>query len=231
MKKVLTKFILVSSLVLLTACQSNQTKEVASSSSSTSSSVQISTSSSQEISISTETSSTSEAQTDTSSTVAQAVPTIYQSVIERYQANLGQAAEAINQDEVSSYLALTISQGQEYSGAYHSQYDIDKDCKDELLIALNSSDEYVLIDLYTQLSGESLRLIDNFRNTGLEIGPDAQLYPLQDGTYLFEGNGVYRTYQYNAMIPGLKKVAEYDSRPETGALLDLTSLTWTKLEK
>ncbi|HFI2448076.1 TPA: colicin release lysis protein [Streptococcus suis] len=231
MKKVLTKFILVSSLVLLAACQSNQTKEVENSSSSTSSSVQTSTSSSQEISTSTETSSSSEAQTDTSSTVTQAVPTIYQSVIKCYQANLGQAAEVLNQAEVSSYLSLLTNQGQEYSGLFYSLYDINHDGAEELLLALDKSGEYVLIDLYTQISGESLRLIDNFRNTGLEIGPDAQLYPLQDGTYLFEGNGVYRTYQYNEMIPGLKKVAEYDSRPETGALLDLTSLTWTKLEK
>ncbi len=231
MKRILTNLILVSTIVLLAACQSNQTKEVGSSSSSTSSSVQTSTSSSQETSTSTETSSSSEVQTDTSSTVAQAVPTIYQSVIERYQANLGQATEAINQDEVSSYLALPNSQGQEYSGAYYSLYDIDQDGKDELLIALNRSDEYVLIDLYTQLSGSSLRLVDSFRNIGIDIGPDALLRPLQDGTYLFEGNGIYRIYQFNAMIPGLKQISESDTNPETSPLLDLTSLTWTKLDK
>ncbi|HFI0790983.1 TPA: colicin lysis protein [Streptococcus suis] len=225
MKRILTNLILGSTIVLLAACQSNQTKEVGSSSSSTSSSVQTSTSSSQE------TSSTSEVQTDSSSTVAQAVPTIYQSVIERYQANLGQATDAINQDEVSSYLALPTSQGQEYSGAYYSLYDIDRDGKDELLIALNRSDEYVLIDLYTQLSGSSLRLVDSFRNIGIDIGPDALLRPLQDGTYLFEGNGIYRIYQFNAMIPGLKQISESDTNPETSPLLDLTSLTWTKLDK
>ncbi|MGQ7358685.1 colicin lysis protein [Streptococcus suis] len=225
MKRILTNLILVSTIVLLAACQSNQTKEVGSSSSSTSSTVQTSTSSSQE------TSSSSEVQTDTSSTLAQAVPTIYQSVIERYQANLGRAAEAINQDEVSSYLALPTSQGQEYSGAYYSLYDIDQDGRDELLIALNRSDEYVLIDLYTQLSGSSLRLVDSFRNIGIDIGPDALLRPLQDGTYLFEGNGIYRIYQFNAMIPGLKQISESDTNPETSPLLDLTSLTWTKLDK
>ncbi|HEM6371996.1 TPA: colicin lysis protein [Streptococcus suis] len=223
MKRILTNLILVSTVVLLVACQSNQTNEVGSSSSSTSSSVQTSTS--------TGASSSSEVQTDTSSTLAQAVPTIYQSVIERYQANLGQATEAINQDEVSSYLALPTSQGQEYSGAYYSLYDIDQDGKDELLIALNRSDEYVLIDLYTQLSGSSLRLVDSFRNIGIDIGPDALLRPLQDGTYLFEGNGIYRIYQFNAMIPGLKQISESDTNPETSPLLDLTSLTWTKLDK
>ncbi|HFI0460757.1 TPA: colicin lysis protein [Streptococcus suis] len=229
MKRILTNLILVSTIVLLAACQLNQTKEVGSSSLSTSSSVQTSTSSSQETSTSTETSSTSEVQTDSSSTVAQAVPTIYQSVVESYQANLGQATEAINQDEVSSYLALPISQGQVYSGAYYSLYDIDQDGKDELLIALNRSDEYVLIDLYTQLSGSSLRLVDNFRNLGFEIGPDALLRPLQDGTYLFEGDGVFRIYQYNAMIPGLKRISESDTNPETSPLLELKSLNWVKL--
>ena len=53
-----------------------------------------------------------------------------------------------------------------------------------MLLALNKSGDYILIDLYTQLSGESFRLVDNFRNIGFEIGPDAILRPLQDGTYL-----------------------------------------------
>lgn len=222
MKRILTNLILVSTVVLLAACQSNQTNEVGSSSSSTSSSVQTSTS--------TGASSSSEVQTDTSSAVAQAVPTIYQSVIERYQANIGQSAETINQEEVSSYLALTTSQGQVYSGAFYSLYDINQDGKAELLLALNRSNEYVLIDLYTQLSGDSLRLVDSFRNIGIDIGPDVRLYPLQDGTYLFEGQGVFRIYQYNAMIPGLKQISESDTNPETSPLLDLTSLTWTNLE-
>lgn len=231
MKKILANIFLVSTIVLLAACQLNQTNEVSSSSSSTSSSVQTSTISSQESSTSTEISSSSEVQTDTSSTVIQALPTIYQSVIERYQANLGQSAETINQDEVSSYLALTTSQGQVYSGAFYSLYDINQDGKDELLLALNRSNGYVLIDLYTQLSGDSLRLVDSFRNIGIEIGPDVRLYPLQDGTYLFEGQGLFRIYQYNAMIPGLKQISESDTNPETSPLLDLSSLTWTNLEK
>jgi hypothetical protein len=154
---------------------------------------------------------------------------VYQYVIDRYQANLGQVSEAINQDEVSSYLSLLTSQGQEYSGAFYSLYDIDQDGTEELLLALNKSGDYTLIDLYTQLTGESLRLVDNFRNIGFEIGPDAILRPLQDGTYLFEGGGVYRIYQYNAMIPGLKRISESDTNPETSPLLDLSSLNWVKL--
>ena len=80
---------------------------------------------------------------------------MYQYVIDRYQANLGQVS-AINQDEVSSYLSLLTSQGQEYSGAFYSLYDIDQDGTEELLLALNKSGDYTLIDLYTQLTGESL---------------------------------------------------------------------------
>lgn len=240
MKRILTNLILVSTVVLLAACQSNQTNEVSSSSSSTSSSVQTSiqsststATSSQDSSTesvtSTETSTSSKVQSE-SSNLVQTVPTIYQSVIERYQANIGQSAETINQEEVSSYLALTTSQGQVYSGAFYSLYDINQDGKAELLLALNRSNEYVLIDLYTQLSGDSLRLVDSFRNIGIDIGPDVRLYPLQDGTYLFEGQGVFRLYQYNAMIPGLKQISESDTNPETSSLLDLSSLTWTNLE-
>ncbi|HFR3774488.1 TPA: colicin lysis protein [Streptococcus suis] len=241
MKKILANIFLVSTIVLLAACQSSQIKEKGSSisisSPSNSTTLQSSTStttSSQESSTEavtgTETSTSSEVQSE-SSTLVQTVPTIYQSVIERYQVNLGQSAETINKDEVSSYLALTTSQGQVYSGAFYSLHDINQDGKDELLLALNRSNEYVLIDLYTQLSGDSLRLVDSFRNIGIDIGPDVRLYPLQDGTYLFEGQGLFRIYQYNAMIPGLKQISESDTNPETSPLLDLSSLTWTNLEK
>ncbi|MFX3887513.1 colicin lysis protein [Streptococcus suis] len=225
MKACISKLLLMSTVVLLVACQSNQAKGGDNPNSSVSS--QVSASSSLQQSPATASSS----ETQASSGITPELSRVYQSVIKRYQASIGQSAESINQDEVSSYLSLLTSQGQEYSGAFYSVSDLDKDGKDELLVALHKSGEYVLIDLYTQLTGESLRLVDNFRNIGLEIGPDAQLYPLQDGTYLFVGNGVYRIYQYNAMIPGLKKVVDYDSKPETVALLDLTSLTWTKLEK
>lgn len=241
MKKILANIFLVSTIVLLAACQSSQIKEKGSSSSipspSNSTTIQSSTStttlsqeSSTEAVTGTETSTSSEVQSE-SSTLVQTVPAIYQSVIERYQANLGQSAVTINQDEVSSYLALTTSQGQVYSGAFYSLHDINQDGKDELLLALNRSNEYVLIDLYTQLSGDSLRLVDSFRNIGIEIGPDVRLYPLQDGTYLFEGQGLFRIYQYNAMIPGLKQISESDTNPETSPLLDLSSLTWTNVEK
>lgn len=142
---------------------------------------------------------------------------------------MGQPAEAINQDEISSYLSLLTSQGQEYSGIFYSLYDVNHDGTEELLLALDKSGEYVLIDLYTQLADESLRLVDNFRNLGFEIGPDALLRPLQDGTYLFEGDGVFRIYQYNAMIPGLKRISESDTNPETSPLLELKSLHWVKL--
>ncbi|HFI0466829.1 TPA: colicin lysis protein [Streptococcus suis] len=225
MKACIRKLLLMSTVVLLVACQSNQAKGGDSPNSSASS--QVSASSSLQQSSAT----ASNSETQASSATTPELSGVYQSVIKRYQTNLGQAAEVLNQDEVSSYLSLLTNQGQEYSGLFYSLYDINHDGAEELLLALEKSGEYVLIDLYTQLSGESLRLVDNFRNIGFEIGPDALLRPLQDGTYLFEGNGVYRIYQYNAMIPGLKKVSDYDSRPETGAFLDLTSLTWTKLEK
>ena len=176
MKKLISRIMLVSTVVLLAACQSTQTKE--DETSNTSSSSQVSTSSDQQSipESSSEPTSSSDSQTEASSSNTQTVPTVYQSVIDRYQANSGQVSEAINQDEVSSYLSLLTSQGQEYSGAFYSLYDID-----------------------------------------------------QDGTYLFEGGGVYRIYQYNAMIPGLKRISESDTNPETSPLLDLSSLNWVKL--
>ena len=115
MKKLISRIMLVSTVVLLAACQSTQTKE--DETSHTSSSSQVTTSSDQQSipESSSEPTSSSDSQTEASSSNTQTVPTVYQSVIDRYQANLGQVSEAINQDEVSSYLSLLTSQGQEYS--------------------------------------------------------------------------------------------------------------------
>ncbi len=224
MKKFTSSFLLVATLVLLTACQSNQTKETETSS--TSSSTQVSSSSSQQASSET----TSSSETQASSTTALVLNPVYQSVIDRYQASLGQPAEAINQDEVNSHLALLTSQAQEYRGAFYSLYDVNRDGVEELLVALDKSGEYVLIDLYTQLAdGSLLRLVDNFRNLGPEIGVEVVLRPLQDGTYLFEGEGGFRIYQYKALIPGLKRISESATNPQTSAELDLKTLNWVKL--
>lgn len=167
--------------------------------------------------------------TDTSSSSQEVLtlPAAYQEVVDCYRSNLGQAAEAINQDEVSSYLALTQDQ-ETYDGAFYSLYDVNHDGAEELLIALKKSGEYTLIDLYTQLGdGSLLRLVDNFRAIGPEIGQEVALYPLEDGTYLYEGEGVFRIYQFNANIPGLKRTSEAATAPETASKLDLTRLTWT----
>ncbi|HEM6338599.1 TPA: colicin lysis protein [Streptococcus suis] len=225
MKTYLTRLLLLSTVCLLAACQGGQVPKVSSPSSTSSN--QIATSSSPSSSAATSSSSSEQE----ISTTEISMPIAYQSILERYKDSLGQTAEVLSQDEVSSHLTLLTNQTYEYSGLFYSLYDINHDGAEELLLALDKSGEYILIDLYTQLAGEGLRLVDNFRNIGFEIGPDARLYPLQDGTYLFEAEGVFRIYQYQAMIPGLKRISEDTSRPETAALLDLTSLTWTKLEK
>lgn len=225
MKTYLTRLLLLSTVCLLVACRGGQVPKVSSPSSTSSN--QIATSSSPSSSVATSSSSSEQE----ISTTEISVPIAYQSILERYKDGIGQTAEALSQDEVSSHLTLLTNQTYDYSGLFYSLYDINHDGAEELLLALDKSGEYVLIDLYTQLAGEGLRLVDNFRNIGFEIGPDARLYPLQDGTYLFEAEGVFRIYQYQAMIPGLKRISEDTSRPETAALLDLTSLTWTKLEK
>ncbi len=104
MKTFISKLMLVSTVVLLAACQSNQVKGGESSSSSTSSQVSDSSSLQQASTIA----SSSEMQA--SSVTTPELSEVYQSVIDRYQANMGQPAEAINQDEVSSYLSLLTSQ-------------------------------------------------------------------------------------------------------------------------
>lgn len=214
---------------VLTACQPKPSSSEESTQPSTEQVTKTSVVASSESS-SSATAETSSTETSSSSQPEIALSSVYQEVVNLYQSAIGLPAENIDQEQVSSYLALTQEQGT-YDGAFYSLYDVNHDGVEELLIALKKSGEYTLIDLYTQLGdGSLLRLVDNFRAIGPEIGQEVALYPLEDGTYLYEGEGVFRIYQFNANIPGLKRVSETATAPETASKLDLTSLTWAGIQ-
>lgn len=154
------------------------------------------------------------------------LPVIYQDVIGNYQASLAQP-EAINPEQVSTQLVL-VHQPEIYAGAFYSLYDFNQDGVEDLIIALKKSDSYVLIDLYTLYGGgDLLRLVDSFRHIGPEIGEEAILRPLQDGSYLYEVAGQSKFYQYDEHIPGLGPVPEIEAE---SPVFDLNSLTWIQIE-
>lgn len=210
------KFLLLFSVVLLTACKSGEVKqETAVSSQSSSQATSSSTTSSQ--------SETKTVEVDYSS---------YQKVIDRYQASLGLELSALNRDEVSSLLYGLKQYPTVYTGAYYVQNDFDKDGVDELAVALSTSSQFVLIDLYTVGNdGQMIRLVDQFRQQGPEIGEKVTLWPLEDGSYSLETAGSFRNYKYDSTAGQLTLQAEGATNPSSASVVDLSTLSWTKLEK
>ncbi len=210
------KYLLLFSVVLLTACKSGEVKqEKAVTSQSSSQATSSSTTSSQ--------SETKTVEVDYSS---------YQKVIDRYQASLGLELSALNRDEVSSLLYGIEQYPTVYTGAYYVQNDFDKDGVDELALALSTSSQFVLIDLYTVGNdGQLIRLVDQFRQQGPEIGEKVTLWPLEDGSYSLETAGSFRNYKYDSTAGQLTLQAEGATNPSSAAVVDLSTLSWTKLEK
>lgn len=220
MKKIVSSFLLLSTVAVLSACQSDQTKEVGTSSTSTS--IQTSVTSSQQ---STSTSSSSETTTH-SSTKKEVDDPAYRSVVENYASHIGAEVE-LNPEEINTQLSLVVVSPQQYTGPYYSLYDVEKDGIDELLIALESNGNYFLIDLYTLVAGGDLvRLVDSLHQVGPEIGEQVVLLPLEDGSYSLQVENALRLYRYNNHIPGLKKVAE---GPSDSPAVDLKGLSWEKI--
>ncbi|MBO4106732.1 DUF6287 domain-containing protein [Streptococcus suis] len=155
----------------------------------------------------------------------------YQTVIERYQENIGKPISSLDQSQVSSYLSWLEIYKTVYTGAYYSQYDINHDGIDELLITLEYSNQKVLIDLYTLNStGEITRLADYFRKSGPEIGEKVTIWPLEDGTLSLESAGSFRIYEMTGDAEGLKQVSESSPTPSSSPAIDLRSLEWNELE-
>ncbi|NRG98577.1 hypothetical protein HPA99_08425 [Streptococcus suis] len=213
------KIILLLSVVLLTACKSGEVKQETAASSQSSSQA---TSSS--------TTSTTSSQSETK--MVDVDYSSYQKVIDRYQASLGLELSALNREEVSSLLYGLKQYPTVYTGAYYIQNDFDKDGVDELAVALSTNSQFVLIDIYTVGNdGQLIRLVDQFRQQGPEIGEKVTLWPLEDGSYSLESAGSFKNYRYDSAVGQLSLQAEGATNPSSAAVVDLSALSWLKFEK
>lgn len=153
-------------------------------------------------------------------------------MLDRYQDALHQSASNIDQTQVSSYLSFLETYDYLYSEVTSLQYDFNKDGVDELAIALKDKNgTYTLIDLYTlDGSHQSVRLADEFRKTGPEIGEKNVLIPLEDGTFSLQGANLFRIYEIKNDRSGLELKAEGQSNPSDSPVIDLTQLSWEKID-
>lgn len=156
----------------------------------------------------------------------------YQTVLERYQKALHQPIASIDQEQVSSYVSFLDTYNYLYSELASLQYDFNKDGVDELALALkDTKGNYTLIDLYTlDGSNQLVRLADEFRKSGPEIGEKTILIPLEDGTFSLQGRDLFRIYEMKKDRSGLDYVTEGQSNPSESPAVDLTKLSWSKLE-
>lgn len=156
---------------------------------------------------------------------------LYEPVLARYQSSLHQPVSSIDQEQVSSYVSFLDTYSYLYSELVSLQYDFNKDGVDELAIALkDKKGSYTLIDLYTlNSSNQVVRLADEFRKTGPEIGEKTMLFPLEDGTFSLQGRDFFRIYEMKADRSGLEYITEGQTNPSDSLEVNLAKLSWSQV--
>ena len=150
-------------------------------------------------------SATTEAETTTQTTVAPKPVTdytLYNSVLEDYKDVIENVTKHANDhskikhnDNVNS-IAYLVKKGFDSPGISYTLYDFDKNDVQELVISMDSSkDDHYILDIYTISNGKLIR-VTNRENKLDMIGERMNIFPLEDGTFLYIGAGTARDHEY-----------------------------------
>lgn len=150
-------------------------------------------------------SATKEAEATTQTTVAPKPVTdytLYNSVLKDYKKVVEDLSKHPNDhskitlnDNVNS-IAYLVKKGFDSPGISYTLYDFDKNGVDELVISMDSSKEnHYILDIYT-ISDAKLIRVTNKENKLDMIGERMQIFPLEDGTFLYIGIGTSRDHGY-----------------------------------
>lgn len=150
-------------------------------------------------------SATTEAETTTQTTVAPKPVTdytLYNSVLKDYKEVVENVTKHANDhskikynDNVNS-IAYLAKKGFDSPGISYTLYDFDKNDVEELVISMGSSkDNHYILDIYT-ISNGKLIWLTNRENKLDMIGERMQIFPLEDGTFLYIGVGTSRDHGY-----------------------------------
>ena len=150
-------------------------------------------------------STTTEAETTTQTTVTPKPVTdytMYNPVLKDYKEVVENVTKHSNDhskikynDNVNS-IAYLVKKGFDSPGISYTLYDFDKNNVDELVISMDSSKEnHYILDIYTISDGKTIR-VTNRENKLDMIGKQMQIFPLEDGTFLYIGVGTSRDYVY-----------------------------------
>lgn len=158
--------------------------------------------------------------------------TLYDSVLAQYGKVLHK--ENTNGLDINNLANLVTTSMGFYTGIEYSQYDLDKNGTDDLLIILVSKEGgRSLLDVRTIVDGKVVRLTNQANQLDM-IGERMFLTPLEDGTFLYKGSSsaldqTYAHYKFNSAGMDLEKVAEGKDEAELGQLspaLDFSKLDW-----
>ena len=150
-------------------------------------------------------SATTEAETTTQTTVAPKPVTdytLYNSVLKDYKEVVENVTKHANDhskiklnDNVNSISYLAKKEF-DSPGISYTLYDFDKNDVQELVISMGSSkDNHYILDIYTISNGKLIRLTNRENKLDM-IGERTQIFPLEDGTFLYIGVGTSRDHGY-----------------------------------
>ena len=150
-------------------------------------------------------SATTEAETTTQTTVAPKPVTdytLYNSVLKDYKDVIENVTKHANDhskiklnDNVNSISYLAKKEF-DSPGISYTLYDFDKNDVQELVISMGSSkDNHYILDIYTISNGKLIRLTNRENKLDM-IGERTQIFPLEDGTFLYIGVGTSRDHGY-----------------------------------
>ena len=119
----------------------------------------------------------------------------YKEVVENVTKHSNDHSKIKHNDNVNS-IAYLVKKGFDSPGISYTLYDFDKNNVDELVISMDSSKEsHYILDIYTISDGKLIR-VTNRENKLDMIGERMQIFPLEDGTFLYIGVGTSRDHGY-----------------------------------
>ena len=188
-------------------------------------------------------SATTEAETTTQTTVAPKPVTdytLYNSVLKDYKEVVENVTKHSNDhskitlnDNVNS-IAYLVKKGFDSPGISYTLYDFDKNNVDELVISMDSSKEnHYILDIYTISDGKLIR-VTNRENKLDMIGERMQIFPLEDGTFLYIGVGTSRDHGYihyklndkGDALEEIKEIITDDNVKTLSPKIDLKQKEW-----
>ena len=159
--------------------------------------------------------------------------TLYNSVLQDYKEALKKQGGSFNKENINQF--ILIAKNNHYlQGASYILYDFDKNGVEELLVATTSIDnKHAILDIRTIVDGKVVQ-VTNAENQLSFIGERMNIFPLEDGTFLYIGVGTSRDHGYihyklndkGDALEEIKEIITDDNVKTLSPKIDLKQKEW-----